>query len=344
MRILVTGHRGYLGSVLTCVLRHARFDVVGLDNRLFDGCDFGSTAEETECFEGDVREVEFSDLCSFDAVVHLAGLSDEASAEVDPELTEEINYAATVRLAQCCKQACVPRFLFASTCSVYGYGGNQMLDERTPPHPLTRYAVTKLRCERALLQLADDTFSPVILRNATAYGVSPRLRTDLPLNDYVGAAVATGRITLPTAGRAWQPTIHVADLARAYAAVLVAPDEAVHAQVFNVVAPTGNHRLIDLADTVTDYVPLATRQALHTGLDRNSFRITGRKLERTFPRLELRWTVARGVRQLISAMRHAGMSAGTWRSARYRRALHLQELIEAGRLDRTLRHAAGATV
>ena len=330
--------------MLTCVLRHARFHVVGLDNRLYDACDFGSTAEEIDCFEGDVREIEFSDLCSFDAVVHLAGLSDEASAEIDPDLTEEVNYAATVRLAQCCKQACVPRFLFASTCGVYGYGGNQMLDEQTPPHPLTRYAVTKLRCERALMQLADDSFSPVILRNATAYGVSPRLRLDLPLNDYVGSAVATGRITLPTAGRAWQPTIHVADLAKAYAAILLAPDEAIHAQVFNVVAPSGNHRLIDLADTVTDYVPLATRQALHTGLDRHSYRITGRKLARAFPRLHLRWTVARGVRQLISAMRHAGVSAGVWRSARYRRALYLQGLIESGSLDRTLSIPARAAI
>ncbi|HNQ23469.1 MAG TPA: NAD(P)-dependent oxidoreductase [Phycisphaerae bacterium] len=337
MRVLVTGHRGYLGSVLTCVLRHARFEVVGLDTDLFAGCDFGSTTEPVEHFDCDVRDVDIADLCSFDAVIHLAGLSDEAGVELDPALAEDINLAATVRLIECCKLARVPRLLFASSCAVYGCGGNELLHEEGPVRPQSRYAALKLQCEQALLAAADSTFSPVILRNAFAYGVSPRLRTDLLVNDFTAAGLATGRVTLVTAGRAWQPLVHVADLAQVYATVLLAPDELVHGQIFNVVHSCENYRIIDVADAVTDWVPLCERQVLHGGFDPHSFRVDGGKLERTFPRLKWRWTLPLGIRQLVNAMTNAGMSPGTWRSDRYRRALRLQALREQGQVDAALR-------
>ena len=344
MRVLVTGHHGYVGSVLTCVLRHGRFDVVGLDAGWLTGCDFGSTTELVEHYACDVRDVEFADLCSFDAVVHLAGLSDAASCELDPDATEEINFTAAVRLAEACKQAQVPRFVFASCCSVYAPSGNDLLHEESPTEPTSRFARTKLRTEQALLALADDGFCPTVIRQGTVYGVSPRLRTDTVVNDLAASALTMGKVILPTAGRAWQPLIHVADLARVYAAILTAEADRVRGEVFNAVRSGESYRLIDVADVVTDFVSLATRHTLHGGFDPASYRIDGTKLERTFPRLQLRWTLPLGVRQLVNAMSHAGMTPGLWRSDCYRRALRLQALRQRNLLDDSLRITQPALV
>ena len=333
MRVLVTGHRGYLGSVLTGVLRHARHEVVGLDCDWYTGCDFGRVREEVPCFDTDLRDVESVDLLSFDAVIHLASLPDDGAGTLDPELTEQINFEATMRLAACCKQARISRFLFASSCAVYGRGGNDLLDEQSLVEPMTQYASAKLRCEREIARLADSGFTPVFLRNATLYGVSPRIRLDIVVNDFVGAAVTTGRIAVKTAGQAWRPLLHVEDAARACAALLRAPDEGVHNQVFNVVQNDENHRVIEIADRVAELVPHCTRTTTSNVFDERSYRVDGSKLARTFPKFRFRWTLQRGIRQLYHAMLGAGLTPGDWRSDRYRRLLRLQSLLERGPTD-----------
>ena len=337
MRVLVTGHLGYLGSVMTTVLKNARYEVVGLDCDLYRGCDFGRVRDPVPSFELDLRDIEFTDLLSFDAVVHLAALSNDALGEIDPKVVDEINCAATVRLAECCKAANVSRFLFASSCSVYGRGGGELRGEGHFARSLTRYAESKLRGEQELARLADRDFCPIVLRNATVYGVSPRLRLDLVVNDFVGSAVTRGQVAMHTAGTAWRPLIHVEDLARVYAAVLTAPDDAVHNEVFNVVPPDENYHVIDIADAVTDLAPRATRSGNPDVFDERSYRADGSKLQRTLPKLRFRWTLPLGIRQLRNAMVSAGLTPGDWRSDRYRRMLRLSRLRESGEVDPHLR-------
>jgi len=342
MRVLVTGHLGYIGSVLTSVLRHARFEVVGLDCDWYRGCDFGRVKSPVPSFDIDVRDVEFTDLLSFDAVVHLAGLSDDAAADLDGDLTDSINHAATVRLAECCKRAGVSRFVFASSCSVYGRRGGALLDETAEPRPLTRYARSKVRCEQDLARLADDHFAPVFLRNATAYGVSPRLRADLVVNDFVASAVVSDQVVLKTNGASFRPLVHVEDIARACAAVLSAPEEQVRSQIFNIVPPGENHRVIDIADAVAELLPHCTRSAPAHGFDQRSYCADGLKFLRTFPRFSFRWTLPLGIRQLHLALRAAGLTPGDFRSDRYRRVLRLQSLLEHGQVDAQLRRPSYA--
>jgi nucleoside-diphosphate-sugar epimerase len=329
MRVLVTGHRGYIGAVLVEVLRHARHDVVGLDCNLYGDCDFGRTREDVPSFETDLREIEFADLVSFDAVIHLAGLPEDPETLLPPEVTWAVNFGATVRLAECCKQAGVGRFLFASTCAVYGGGGQRPQTEGSSPDPLTGYARAKLACEAALGPLADGSFTPVILRNGTVYGVSPRLRLDTVVNDFVGSAVTRGRVDMQTQGRAWRPLVHVEDVARVYTAMLTARDEAVGRQIFNVATTEENYRVIDVADAVTELVPNCVRSVRAAQLDRRSYLVDGSKLRRTLPDFAWRWTLLQGIRQLRAALAGAGLSAGDWRGEKYRRVLRI-----AGRMER----------
>jgi len=337
MRVLVTGHRGYIGSVLVRVLQHARHEVVGLDCDWYGDCDFGRMRDSIPSFEMDVRDVEFTDLLSFDAVIHLAALPQDSASQFDPTLNDEINFEATVRLAECCKQASVSRFLFASTCAVFGNSGGELQNETSSTAPKSPHAVAKLRCEQGLLRLADEQFAPVLLRNATVYGVSPRLRLDTVGNEFVGSAVTNGRVAMRTEGRAWRPLMHVEDVARAYAAVLAAADEVVGGQVFNVAITEENYRVIDIADCVTEFVPDCTR-SVRTGIpDQSSYFVDGSKLRRALPHLTWRWTLPQGIRQLRAAMLGAGLTAGEWRSDRYRRVMRLSTMLERGELDSALR-------
>ena len=351
MRVLVTGHRGYIGSVMTCVLRHARFDVVGLDCDWYSGCDFGRVVEPVPSFDTDIRDVEFTDLLSFDAVVHLAALPEHASGHHgrgagrrQAVSIDEIDYEATMHLAECAKQANVPRFVFASSWSVYGRNGTERLDETSPPNPVTAHGKSKLHCERDLARLADMAFTPVFLRNAEVYGVSPRLRMDLIVNDFVGSAVTHGRVEFRGGAGGWRSLVHVEDLCRAYAAVLTAPDDLVRSEVFNVTAPDADYRVIDVADAVTEMVPSCTRPLTVDLFDGKSVRTDGSKLRRRFPKLSFRWTLPLGIRQLQNAMVGAGVSPGDWRSDRYRRARRLQNLIDSGELDPSLRRPEAALI
>ena len=337
MRVLVTGHRGYIGAVVTNVLRHARYDVVGLDCDFYRGCDFGRMHDEVDSFETDLRQIEFTDLLSFDAVVHLAGLSDHEVTDLGTDLAREINLDATIRLAECCRQANVGRFVFASTCAVYGNGGESVLTELDVPAPLSVYAEQKLAAEKALRRLADDQFVTVFMRNATVFGVSPRLRVDTVVNDFVGAAHCQGRVEVQTAGRAWRPLVHVEDVARAYAAVLAAPDDKVASEPFNVASTTENYRVIDIADAVVDQFAHTSRSTNPTVFDRRSYRVSGEKLARLAPDHCPRWTLHQGIRQLRAGMENAGFTPADWRCDRYRRSLRLRRSVETGELDAALR-------
>lgn len=344
MRVLVTGHRGYIGSVMVSVLQHARHEVVGLDCDWYGDCDFGRVRDSIPSFEMDVRDVEFTDLLSFDAVIHLAALPEDSTSPFDEALHEEINYEATVRLAECCKQADVSRFLFASTCAVYGRGGGEPRNETSSTAPITPFAAAKMRCEQELLRLADEHFAPVLLRNATVYGVSPRLRLDTVVNEFVGSAIARGRVETGADGRAWRPLMHVEDLARAYAAILMAADNVVSGQVFNVALSAENYRIMDIADCVAELVPDCTRSVGSAAPDPQSYRIDGSRLQRALPHLSWRWTLPQGIRQLRTAMLGAGLTAGEWRSDRYRRVLRLCTMLERDELDLSLRRHADIAV
>ncbi len=340
MRVLVTGHRGYIGAVMVNLLRHARFEVVGLDCDLYGDCSFGRTSDDTASFETDLRDIEFTDLLSFDAVVHLAALPESFGREIDPGIVEQVNLHGTLRLAECCKQAQVPRFLFASSCAVYGRNPGALQDENSPTNPLTAYARCKLECEQNLARLADSSFTPVFLRNPTVYGVSPQLRLDTVVNDFVASAVCRGRIDMQTEGRALRPFMHVEDVCRAYAAVLTAPDDAVASQVFNLACADQNTRIVELADLVTELVPGSVRADRPGVFDRRSYRVDGAKINRAIPGFAPRWTLDQGIRQLRDALTSAGLSPGVWRGERYRRVMRLQSLIEHRELDRSLHRLA----
>jgi len=337
VRVLVTGHRGYIGSVLTAVLHHTRHDVIGLDCDLYTDADFGRTRDDVPSFDIDVRDVEFTDLLSFDAVIHLASLPEDFENRIDSDVADAINTEATVRLAECCKKAQVARMLFASSCAVYGFDGGELLTERSPTAPISRYAAGKLAAERELASLADTRFHVVLLRNATVYGVSPRMRLDTVVNDFVASAVARGRIDMRTNGAAWRPLMHVEDLCRAYAAVLMAPDRAVAGQIFNVVDMHANHRIIDVADQVLERVPYSGRSVADSIPDRRSYRVDGSYLTETFPNLTWRWNLDRGIAQVRDALDNAGITSGDWRSHRFRRLDHLLARLERGDLDTSLR-------
>lgn len=342
MRVLITGHRGYLGSVMAGYLQRARFDVVGVDCDWYRDCDFGRVRESVPSFDTDLRDLEFTDLLSFDALIHLASLPEDTADTLSAKLTHEINVEATIRLAELCKQAQVGRFLFASTCAVYGSLDSNLIDETHPASPITDYARSKLRCEEALSKLADSEFHPVFLRLATAYGVSPRLRLDTVVNEFTASAVALGLIEARTAGRAWRPLMHVEDISRAFSALLGAPNECVSREIINVAVTKENYRVIEVADTVAELIPSSTYTMNREYPDRRSYRVSGEKLASICPKLAMRWTLPDGIRQLRDALENAGLTPGEFRSSRYRRLNHLAGLRERGDLSRTLRTSTSA--
>ncbi|HEV7999318.1 MAG TPA: SDR family oxidoreductase [Planctomycetaceae bacterium] len=338
MRILVTGCYGYIGSLLVPRLLSQRHQVFGLDSGLYRDWEFGDERLLVPCVADDLRDVTRADLVGIDAVIHLAALSNDPLGCVGRELTLDINYRATVRLAELAKQAGVSRFLFASSCSIYGNADGELLDEETPGKPLTSYAESKALAERSLSALANDKFSPTCLRNGTAYGVSSRLRLDLALNEYVAQAVATGRIVVRGGGSAWRPFVHIEDVCRAFEAVLAAPRKVIHNRVFHLGRTEDNCRLAELAELVCQSVPESRVEAgPGTVADRRSCRVECSRLAQEIPGARPRWTLAEGIQQLAEAFRNGGMTCADLDSDRYDRSRALRAHQAAGRLAADLR-------
>ena len=342
-RVLLTGHKGYIGAVAVPMLLAAGHDVVGLDSDLFERCTFHGPLVPVPEIDRDVRDVQADDLAGVDAVVHLAALSNDPLGDLNPAVTYQINHAASVRLARLARQVGVRRFVFSSSCSSYGAAGDAVLDERGALRPLTAYAASKVLVERDVATLADDRFSPTFLRNATAYGVSPRLRFDLVLNNLVAWAYATGRVHVKSDGTPWRPIVHVTDIVRAVLAVLEADRALVHAEAFNVGRTEENYRVRDLAEIVRDTVPGSRIDyAPAGGPDPRSYRVDFGKIRRTLPGFVPRWAAREGAQELYEAYRRAGVRLDDCEGPRFKRIDHLKRLLADGEVDPSLRRRVPA--
>ena len=338
MRVLVTGSDGYIGAVLVPRLVQAGHEVVGLDTSLYSGCTFGSAPEQVTTLRVDVRDVEVDDLCGFDAILHLAAISNDPLGNLNPQVTYDINHFASVRLALQAKRAGVARFLFSSSCSLYGAAdGNSFMDELASFNPVTPYGHSKVLAEQDINQLTDDDFSPTFLRNATAYGASPRLRGDVVVNNLVGLAFTTGVVHLMSDGTPWRPLVHVEDISAAFLAILEAPRELVHGEAFNIGRTAENYRIREVAEMVREVVPGSeVSYAEGAGPDTRCYRVDCAKLASVLPELELRWTVRHGIEQLYQAFKEYGLALEDLTGSRFQRIAHVASLIEGGRLDEDL--------
>jgi nucleoside-diphosphate-sugar epimerase len=339
MRVLVTGHDGYIGSVMMPLLERAGHEVAGLDSCLYEGCAIGPE----EGFPGlrlDIRDATVAHFDGYDAVIHLAAISNDPLGDYRPETTYDINQHAALHVAELSKRAGVQRFLFSSSCSLYGAAGDDFLDETADWNPVTPYGRSKLLAEQDLRRLADDDFSPTYLRSSTAYGLSRRLRGDLVVNNLAGLAFTTGQVLIMSDGTPWRPLVHIEDISRAFLAVLEAPRELVHDEAFNVGRTEENYRVREVADIVADVIPGSeVTYAANAGPDKRCYRVDCSKIAETLPSFDPQWTVRRGVEELYGAFLAAQLDEEAFTSSRYLRIKRVKELQEAGRLDESLRWA-----
>jgi nucleoside-diphosphate-sugar epimerase len=340
MRVLVTGHKGYIGTIMVPMLQKAGQEVLGLDSDLYRNSTYGEAVPAVPEILKDVRDIEKADLAGIDAIIHLAGLSNDTLGDLNPELTYEINHAASVRLAAMAKELGISRFVFASSCSNYGAAADGMQDENATLNPVTPYAISKVRVERDVAQLADDHFSPVFMRNSTAYGVSPKMRFDLVLNNLTAWAYTTGDILLKSDGTPWRPLVHIEDISLAAIGALLAPKEIVHNQAFNVGMNSENYQIRQLAEIVQEIVPdCAVKFVEGAEPDKRNYRVDFSKYAKSFPNYPLRWNVRRGVQQLYDSYKSARLQKGTYEGSKYNRIAQIKYLLSTGQMDQNLRWA-----
>jgi nucleoside-diphosphate-sugar epimerase len=341
MKVLVTGHLGYIGCVLTPMLRERGHTVLGIDSDMYRNCTFFGSVPDVPYIQKDVRDVVLEDVMGYDAIIHLAGLSNDPLGDYRPELTDSINCKGSIKLATLAKSAGVKRFVFASSCSNYGAAGDKFLDENAAFNPVTPYGQSKVNVENAVLPLASDDFSPVFLRASTAYGVSPRLRFDLVVNNLTAWAFTTGKVLIKSDGTPWRPLVHVEDIARAYVAALEAPVELVHGKAFNVGQTSENYRISEVAAMVEKIVPNCEIEfAADGGPDKRCYRVDCNLLSRTLHEFKPQWTVERGIRQLYETYVDVGLSLEDFEGMKFQRIAHVKHLLKSNLLDDDLRWVA----
>ncbi|KQY26664.1 NAD-dependent epimerase/dehydratase family protein [Rhizobium sp. Root482] len=347
MKVLVTGHRGYIGSVMVPILLKAGHNVHGYDSELYRNCRYapGGSMTYVPTTRRDIRDITPQDLSGFDAVIHLAALSNDPLSNLNPQITYDINHLGSVRTAKAAKAAGVKRFLLASSCSNYGVSGQALIDEEGELKPVSAYGSSKVLAERDIALLADESFSPVYLRPATAYGLSPMLRFDIVLNNLVAWGVSDGKILMKSDGSPWRPIVHVEDISRAFLAALEAPKEAIHNQAINVGQTTHNYRVRDIAEIVANLVPdCVLSYAADAGPDPRSYRVDFSKITRLLPAFRPTWDALSGARQLYTAYRTAGLTTEEFEGPRYQRISHIRQLLGTHRIDPELRWAPAAAV
>lgn len=338
MRVIVTGHEGYIGTILVPLLLSAGHEVTGIDSNLFARCTFRPGVKNIPSHNKDIRDVVVEDLRGYDAILHLAGLSNDPLGDLDPDLTYEINHLATVRLAKLAKHAGVTRFIFSSSCSNYGAGGEDWLTESSTFNPVTPYGISKVRAEQDVAKLADDDFSPTFLRSATAYGVSPRLRFDLVLNNLVAWAYASGKVHIKSDGSPWRPIVHIEDISRAFMAAMEAPREVVHNEAFNVGRTEENFQVRDIAKVVEQTVPGSTVEfAAGASPDTRCYRVDCSKIQRVLPAFKPQWDIRKGAAELYEAFSNTNLTVEDFEGERFKRIAHLRKLIADGEVDASLR-------